>query len=65
MDNEIKCGKDAVYRYTWPGQNENFICQEHSEFLERVADAMGLPLQLIPMLPAFTTLRSCSQIIRK
>lgn len=45
------CGKDAAYRYTWPGRDESFICGEHSRKLREVADAMGLPLQLIPVLP--------------
>ena len=45
------CGQDAAYRYTWPGHNEAFICERHSEKLRAIADAMGLPLQLIQVPP--------------
>ena len=45
------CGQDAIYRYTWPGRDEAFICEKHSKKLRAVADAMGLHLQLIPVLP--------------
>lgn len=43
------CGKFAIYRYTWPGRDETYICSIHSVKLIRIAEAMGLPLQLIPL----------------
>ena len=48
---ETICNKDAAYRYTWPGRNEAYICEEHSNMLRAVAGATGLPLQLIPVDP--------------
>jgi hypothetical protein len=48
------CSADAAYRYTWPGRDESFICEEHSQKLIAVATAMGLHLQLIPMPPETT-----------
>lgn len=44
-----QCEAEAAYRYTWPGRDESFICAEHSERLRAVANAMGLPLQIIPL----------------
>ncbi len=44
-----QCEATAAYRYTWPGRDESFICDEHSSKLRAVANAMGLPLQLIPL----------------
>lgn len=43
------CGRPAAYRYTWPGRDEDVICEEHSGQLRAVAVAMGLHLQLIPV----------------
>ena len=50
-EHETICGKDAAYRYTWPGRDEAFICEDHSGKLRAVANAMGLPLQMIPVKP--------------
>ena len=49
MDDLTVCGKDAAFRYTWPGRDESFVCEAHSTKLRAVAEAMGLPLQLIPV----------------
>ena len=43
------CENDAVYRFTWPGQDESFICEDHVKWLQNVANAMGLHLQIIPL----------------
>jgi hypothetical protein len=40
------CTERAVYRYTWPGQGESFVCEEHSAKLREVASAIGLALEL-------------------
>lgn len=48
-DDEPICGEYAVYRYTWPGRDEALICEVHSKMLRGVANAMGLPLQLVPV----------------
>lgn len=41
------CQNLANFRYTWPGSNESYICAEHAMKLKEVANAMGMPLQLI------------------
>lgn len=41
-----QCHSVAGYRYTWPGQEEAFICDEHVRKLRSVAAALGLPLQI-------------------
>ncbi len=43
------CGELAAFRYTWPGKGEAACCVEHAMQLSRVAGAIGLPLQLIPI----------------
>jgi hypothetical protein len=48
---ESGCQKAAAYRYTWPGRDESFVCEDHSHNLRGVASVMGLYLQLIPLEP--------------
>lgn len=43
------CENAAAFRYTWPGKNESVICTEHSTALLRVASAIGMHVQLIPL----------------
>lgn len=43
------CNEPAAFRYTWPGRDEATICSVHSEKLRAIAEAMGFPLQLIPV----------------
>lgn len=43
------CDNPARYRYTWPGNDESVICQDHVSKLRGVAEAMGLHLQIIPI----------------
>ena len=45
--NYKKCENAALFRYTWPGNDESFICLEHSLWLQKVANAIGLHLQMI------------------
>lgn len=47
--NQKDCGHTAAYRFTWPGQNEAGICEQHAGKLQGIAAAMGMPLQLIPL----------------
>ena len=47
--NQKTCDKDAVDRFTWPGEDEAGACEEHSKVLANIAEAMGLSLQLIPI----------------
>jgi hypothetical protein len=62
MSDDTICGKDAAYRYTWPGRDESFICEEHSAKLRAVADAMGLHLQLVTVEPEG---EPCRQRVRR
>jgi hypothetical protein len=43
------CDKVASHRFTWPGNDEAFICENHQRQLKRVADTMGLHLQTISL----------------
>lgn len=45
-----QCAKDAAFRYTWPGEDESYICLDHIHHLRRTAEAIGLQLQLIAII---------------
>ena len=44
------CKNQAKYRFTWPGENESLICEDHVEKLKALSTAMGFHLQIIPLL---------------
>lgn len=44
-----QCKRAAAYRYTWPGKDESYVCEVHSDYLRTVANAIGLHCQLIPI----------------
>jgi hypothetical protein len=46
---ENTCQNIALFRYTWAGRDESFICLEHAGQLKTVANAIGYYLQLIPI----------------
>jgi len=43
------CGNPVAYRFTWPGRDSSAICEQHVNWLRQVSDAMGLYLQVIPL----------------
>lgn len=43
------CVQPPIYRFTWPGVGERVICAVHVARLRKVASAVGLDLQLIPL----------------
>lgn len=43
------CPNPPAFRYTWPGQDEKFICAIHGAAAVRVMQSMGMYLQLIPI----------------
>ncbi len=56
------CPNTAIFRYTWAGRDENFICLEHAAQLKTVAAAIGYYLQLIQIEPNPET--TCRQITK-
>jgi hypothetical protein len=50
--NQQGCQNEAAFRFTWPGSDEAGICAQHAPKLDAVAQAMGLHLQVIPLLGA-------------
>lgn len=42
------CNNNAQYRFTWPGEDESFICEKHAVKLKTITETMGFHLQLIP-----------------
>lgn len=59
-----QCQQQALFRYTWPSRDESFICLEHAQQLQNVANAMGLYIQLIPLSGDEQARVSCSQKVR-
>lgn len=55
------CPRKARYRFTWPGRDEAFICVEHVGQLRNVAEAIGLPLQVIPLYEPEEMCPQCEQ----
>ena len=47
--NQVGCKQPAAFRFTWPGRDEAGICAEHESRLRSVAEALGFPLQIIPL----------------
>jgi hypothetical protein len=45
------CPNEATYRYTWPGRDESYICEQHAGWLRQLTAAMGAYQQLIPIQP--------------
>ncbi len=43
------CENPPAYRFTWAGQDEAAICEEHGRKLAGLAAAMGYYCQLIPL----------------
>ena len=59
------CGNPAALRYTWAGREESFICILCAPRLRAVANALGYPLQMIPIGVEFEgEPRTCSQNVK-
>ena len=56
-----QCKEQALFRYTWPGENEKHICLNHALELSNIARAMGFHLQLIPLSDEEQMKAICSQ----
>ena len=50
------CPNEAAFLYTWPGKDQKSACCTHAKAIKRVADAMGMHLQMIPILDLETRL---------
>lgn len=45
----MRCAVSASHRYTLPGKDEARVCLIHATQLQKLADALGLHLQMIPL----------------
>ena len=63
----MKCQNPCMFRYTWPGHDESYVCLEHSRKLLAVATALGMYLQLIQFQPVRPSLEwpNCNQTIKE
>jgi len=60
----MNCKQLPIFRYTWPGQKEQYACFEHFVGIKNIANAMGLPLQFIQLSTEEELEYPCAQIIR-
>lgn len=49
--NQSGCDEPGEYRFTWPGKDEALICEQHVGQLRNIASAMGMYLQVAPLVP--------------
>ncbi len=61
---EHQCTNPTMYRYTWPGKDEARTCLIHGMQLTRIAAAMGMHLQLIPLEPEEVGKDQCAQRVK-
>lgn len=47
--NQQGCELPGAFRFTWPGEDEAFICVYHQGTAETVAEAMGCHVQFISL----------------
>lgn len=62
--NEKHCDGPVLFRYTWPGRDEAYTCLTHAIALKNIANAMGLPLQMIQLSFDEAEEHTCSQIVK-
>ena len=65
MMTEKQCTEPASYRYTWPGQDESFICETHVGKLRSTANALGMHLQVIQLNNEEICRETCRQKVRE
>lgn len=46
---QVGCQSYATHRFTWAGKPETFACDVHANRAKLISDAMGYPLQIIPL----------------
>jgi len=47
--NQKGCDEIASYKFTWPGNDDDVICENHVGQLIAIASAMGMHLQVTPI----------------
>lgn len=57
----IQCENEALWRYTWPGRDEQFCCEEHKQQILGVSEVMGFHLQMQPAGPG----KACENKIKE
>lgn len=60
----MKCNQQALFRYTWAGQDEKFCCLEHAQQLQNVARSISYYVQLIPLSGDEQMKAKCTQEVR-
>lgn len=60
-----QCENPAVYRFTWPGKDEDYICAIHAVKTDALAHHIGLQLQFIPLTPEEMGEHVCFQMVHE
>jgi len=47
--NQHNCTNKGAFRFTWPGKDEQYVCEQHVGQLLGIVEAMGMHLQVIPL----------------
>jgi len=61
-----KCNNVADYCFTWPGQDESFVCSDHVGKLRAISESMGFYLQIkkaVHSLDNSSSVKRCQQKI--
>jgi hypothetical protein len=56
-----RCTNPAIVRYTWPGQNECYVCAIHALGIQKIACSMGLVIQFMHLTVSEMVDHACSQ----
>ena len=64
MKEQTKCNNPPIFKYTWPGKCEDYVCSAHMMSLGYLVSQMGLYLEFIPLSPYDMVKYSCGQTVR-
>ena len=60
---EKQCEMPPIYRFTWPGKDEGFICAAHMRKLTSIATHMGVFLRVYLLTPDEIIDHKCCQMM--
>jgi hypothetical protein len=64
MTEEKLCEAPVFSRFTWPRQDEQYVCLLHTMKLIEISNGMGMHLQIIPLRIDEMDGKHCSQKIK-
>lgn len=52
MDDDAQCQGEVTHIRFWPGQDPDFVCDDHADDTRAIATALDHPITLIPVVAA-------------